>query len=144
MVDFEMKTNPRSRLWEAAAWINHPITSLGLFQNEAQNEYYNLIVAHDQNPPSLFSLLLLPLLLHHLPKPNASSSSPHQKQCNSWSQYKSSHYIWTVVSILWNSVEAGEEGGAECAQTEHWFGQAAGLGLDCTGDVHLEGERWKD
>lgn len=65
---------------------------------------------------------------------------PHQKQCNSWSQYKSSHYIWTVVPILWNSVEAGEEGGAERAQTKHGLGQAAGLGLDGAGDVHLEGE----
>ncbi len=63
---------------------------------------------------------------------------PHQKQSDGWSQYKSSHHVRTVVSVLWDSVEAGEEGRTERAQTEHGLGQTAGLGLDGAGDVHLE------
>lgn len=43
-----------------------------------------------------------------------------------------------MVSVLRDSIEAGEEGRTERAQTEHGFGQAAGLGLDGAGDVHLE------
>lgn len=43
-----------------------------------------------------------------------------------------------MVSVLGDPVEAGEEGRTERAQTEHRLGQAAGLGLDGAGDVHLE------
>lgn len=43
-----------------------------------------------------------------------------------------------MVPVLRDSVEAGEEGRTERAQTEHRLGQAAGLGLDGAGDVHLE------
>lgn len=49
-----------------------------------------------------------------------------------------------MVSVLGHSVEAGEEGRAERAQTEHGLGQAAGLGLDGAGDVHLERTRKED
>ena len=63
---------------------------------------------------------------------------PHQKESNRWSQYESSHHVRAMVSVLRDSVEAGEEGWTERAQTEHGLGQAAGLGLDGAGDVHLE------
>lgn len=48
-----------------------------------------------------------------------------------------------MVPVLRDSVEAGEEGRTEGGQAEHRLGQAAGLGLDCTGDVHLEERKIK-
>lgn len=64
---------------------------------------------------------------------------PHQKQSNGRSQDEPGHYVGAVVPVLGDSVEAGEEGRAERAQAQHRLGQAAGLGLDGAGDVHLDG-----
>ena len=120
------------------AWINHLITVWGQFQNEAGNYYYNLKISHDQNPPQNNHLPSSSNLHSHISTNFSRFQCPHQKQSNRWSQYESGHHVRTVVSVLWDSVEAGEEGRAERAQTEHGLGQAAGLGLDGAGDVHLE------
>lgn len=69
---------------------------------------------------------------------NAPKPSTYQKESNGASQDEARNDIRTMVSILRNSVESGEECGAKSSQAQHWLGQPTALGLDCASDVHLK------
>lgn len=64
----------------------------------------------------------------------------YQEQCHCSAQDESSNHIRTVVPVLWDPVEACQEGCTEGPQTQHWLGQSTALCLDCACDVHLQWE----
>lgn len=75
--------------------------------------------------------------------PSPHRPSPHQEEGHSGAQDEAGHHVGAVVPVLGDPVQSGEEGGAECPQAEDGLGQAARLGLDGAGDVHLEGDKKK-
>lgn len=65
----------------------------------------------------------------------------YQEQGHCSAQDETGDHIRTVVPVLWDPVEARQEGCTEGPQTQYWLGQPTALGLDCACDVHLQRER---
>lgn len=76
--------------------------------------------------------------------PSPHRPPPHQEEGHSGAQDEAGHHVGAVVPVLGDPIQSGEEGGAERPQAEDGLGQAARLGLDGAGDVHLEEHKKKN